>query len=219
VVDVGVNIGQTLIKIAAIDSKTQYIGFEPNPIAFCYSYRLVEENNWSQCHLYYTGLFTEESILTLFMDNYASSGASVLPKMREDMSRYKRKMNVPVFAADTIFSKVDFKAGLLKIDVEGAELEVLIGAKDFVRRNRPLIVLEILPVYSLERENGRYRKEREVQLIGFLNSMDYVMYRIHEDTVTLTEMSEIPVHGQMSLTNYLFVSRHMKGKIEEVFGC
>jgi len=217
VVDVGVNIGQTLIKVAAIDSRVPYMGFEPNPFAFCYSYRLIEENGWSQCQLFYAGLFTEESILTLFMDNYASSGASVLPKIREDMSRYKRKMNVPVFAGDTVFSKVKFKAGLLKIDVEGAELEVLIGARDFLETNRPLIALEILPVYSLEKENGRYRKERELQLIGFLASMDYIMYRINEDTVTLTEMAEIPVHGQMSQTNYLFVQRDRNEEISRLF--
>ena len=30
-VDVGVNIGQTLLKLKAVDNEMNYIGFEPNP--------------------------------------------------------------------------------------------------------------------------------------------------------------------------------------------
>jgi FkbM family methyltransferase len=217
VVDVGVNIGQTLIKVISIDGSLPYIGFEPNPFVFCYSYRLIEENNLNNHQLFYTGLFTNEEILTLHMDNYAASGASVLPNIREDMSRYKRKMNVPVFAGDKVFSKLNFKAGFLKIDVEGAELEVLKGLKQFLLTNTPVIVLEILPVYSLEKENGKYRKQREVELIAFLKELSYVMFRINEDSVTLTEMEEIPVHNQMSLTNYLFVPIDQKQKFQSIF--
>ena len=217
VVDVGVNIGQTLIKIASIDKTIPYIGFEPNPFVFCYSYKLIEANNLTNYKLFYTGLFTHEEILTLHMDNYLSSGASVLPNIRENMNRFKRKMNVPVFAGDTIFSKLNFKAGLLKIDVEGAELEVLKGLTQFLIDNQPIIVLEILPVYTLEKENGRYRKERELELISFLNGLNYVMFRIDENTIKLTELTEIPVHNQMSQTNYLFTPKNKKQKIQAIF--
>jgi FkbM family methyltransferase len=216
-VDVGVNIGQTLLKVASINREMPYVGFEPNPFAFCYAYRLIEVNQLKYHQLYYVGLYTEEKMVTLHMDNYLSSGASVLANFREDMSRYKRLMNVPVFRADAVFNTISFKAGCLKIDVEGAELEVLKGAKTFLENNKPVIVLEILPVYSLEKENGRFRKTREEELITFLHGLNYTMYRINEQTITLTQMSEIPVHGNMSLTNYIFIPNEQTATFTTLF--
>lgn len=217
VIDVGVNIGQTLIKIASIDSTIPYIGFEPNSFAFCYSYNLVQVNQLNNFQLYNIGLSKQEEILTLHMDNYQSSGASVLPNIRENMSKFKIKMKVPVFAGDNIFKNLDFKAGLIKIDVEGAELEVLQGMKEFIKNSKPYIILEILPVYNIEKENGRQRKERELLLISFLKQLDYTMFRINEHDITITELTEIEIHGKMRLTNYIFVPTQKVQEIKSIF--
>jgi hypothetical protein len=44
-VDVGANIGQTLIKLRAVAPDVDYVGFEPNPTCFHYLTKLVERNN------------------------------------------------------------------------------------------------------------------------------------------------------------------------------
>src|SRR5687768_15578700 len=43
-VDVGVNIGQTLIKVKSLTTHWDYIGFEPNPNCLQYLYALVNKN-------------------------------------------------------------------------------------------------------------------------------------------------------------------------------
>lgn len=151
------------------------------------------------------------------MDNYLASGASVLPEFRNNMDKFKKKLYVPVFKGDKILAKYPVNAGFLKIDVEGAELEVLQGLQGFLTEQQPIIILEILPVYTLENKNGSFRKSREVELIAFLHSLNYGMYRIDEKNLSITFLKEIPIHGNMDWTNYLFVPTQKQATIEAAF--
>src|SRR5882724_8814387 len=45
-VDVGVNIGQTLIKVKSIDRNIDYLGFEPNPVCVFYAENLIGINKF-----------------------------------------------------------------------------------------------------------------------------------------------------------------------------
>ena len=40
VIDVGVNLGQTLLKIASFNTNINYYGFEPNPVCYAYCKQL-----------------------------------------------------------------------------------------------------------------------------------------------------------------------------------
>ena len=43
-VDIGMNIGQTLLKVRSMDQHIPFIGFEPNPICVSYLYKLIQLN-------------------------------------------------------------------------------------------------------------------------------------------------------------------------------
>ena len=105
----------------------------------------------------------------------------------------------------------------LKIDVEGAELEVVSGLKETINKYKPIISLEILPVYSLEKENGRFRKERQDALLAVMFSLGYKMMLINEHDLTLTPLIDIEIHNDMGRTNYLFVPEEKAKKITEIF--
>lgn len=204
-IDVGMNIGQTILKVKSILPQQNYIGFEPNPLCAYYCTKLIEANNFENSTVYPFGLYNRTEVLTLYMDKDYASGASVLQKLRKNMDRYKKQIKVPVFVGDDIFEKENMQVGLLKADVEGAELEVIKGLQKTILKDKPLIILEILPVYDEHLENGKYRKEREDELLSNLFNMGYVMYRINESDATLTALQQIEVHGDMNKTNYLFV--------------
>lgn len=203
-VDVGVNIGQTLLKIAAIDPSKKYIGFEPNPFAYYYANKLAKANDLD-CTIYPVGLSDETTILTLHMDTDMASGASVLEDFRKNKARYNKKLLVPVFIGDDLMRNHKEKIGCIKADVEGAELEAMLGLKETINKHRPAIVLEILPVYSLENPNGVFRKERQDKLLGLMKTLGYTMYLIEENKVKFVKLDDIEVHGDMSTTNYLFL--------------
>jgi FkbM family methyltransferase len=202
VIDVGINIGQTLIKFKSIDKEIDYYGFEPNPSCIYYAHQLTKVNKFNNVKIYPVGLADAKSLLTLYADNEIASGASILEKFREN---YKAnfKYSIPVWNFDDIDIETK-EVSIVKIDVEGFELEVFKGMSNLLLQSRPYIVCEILPVYSLEKENGKYRYKRQQELVKLLKEHNYEIYLIDENNKKLNHLEEIPVHGDMSKTNYVF---------------
>lgn len=206
-VDAGMNIGQTMLKLNAVNPGIQYIGFEPNPACNYYCKKLIEKNNFKNYTIYPVGLFNKNEILTLMLDMDIASGASVLPEFRKLKSRYKFHQQVPVFCGDEILLEKVARIGIIKADVEGAELEVITGMKKVIERDMPVIILEILPYYDPETENGQYRKSRMDALLEFLKMMEYSFFKILEKTATLEAFDELASHNDMSQTNFIFLPK------------
>jgi hypothetical protein len=155
-----------------------------------------------------SGLSDETGFLTLYIDKEYSSGASVLKNFRKNMTRFNQQLNIPVFIGDEVQAiKNEDQIAVIKADVEGAELEVMKGLQETISRTHPCLVLEILPVYNKEEENGKYRQKRQDELLQLLHNACYNCYLINESNCTLTYMKDIEVHGDMHRTNYLFVHK------------
>jgi len=81
---------------------------------------------------------------------------------------------------------------VLKVDVEGAELEVLQGFETTLAR-RPFVLCEILPLFSHDGPKGRFRKPRQDALLAFMRHAGYALYRILPDASALP-LRDIDVH-------------------------
>lgn len=106
--------------------------------------------------------------------------------------------------------------GLIKIDVEGAELEVLQGMLGLVARVRPLVLIEILPVYEISSP----RWQRQLELQSELNRLNYRMFRVLKRPDSSLEgilpIQEIGVHGNVEWSNYLCVPEDTAKEIESL---
>jgi FkbM family methyltransferase len=179
--DVGVNIGQTLCQVKSIDFQRLYYGFEPNPAFNMFVEELIRINKFPQVKIFPVGIFTEDSILELdlFYDDLTNSGGSVIKDYwtYSNVKAY-RTIIVPLMKYETIAKNSPIpKLGILKIDVEGAELEVLKALNSKIELDRPVILMEVLSAYSSE---NIIRIERQNEILNILNKLNYDLFRIIE---------------------------------------
>ncbi len=203
-VDVGVNIGQTLIKLKSVVDGIPYIGFEPNPTCVHYVTELIRLNDFKDVQIYPVGISDTAGVLSLYFytDTPDDSAASLIEDFRPN-ERVFKSVHVPVYPAVDL--KLKARIGFLKIDVEGGELEVIKGFLPVIQRDRPLILTEILPPYTSE--NVR-RLSRQEEIERSLRRLDYQCFRVlkqDQRLAGLQPLEQIGVFNQVDMSDFLWV--------------
>ena len=92
--DVGVNVGQTLIQLRTLDAKRPYVGFEPNPACVFYVNELIRLNTFLSCTVFPVGLHTSDCVMPLarFSESVTDSCASVVDGFRPDQEVYSEQL-------------------------------------------------------------------------------------------------------------------------------
>lgn len=206
-VDVGVNVGQTLLKLKGVSTEVNYVGFEPNPFCVNYVSKLVELNHFENITIVPVGISdkTEIGVLNFLSSSPADSSASMIAEFRKN-SVIKRYEYIPLFSLDDLEEKVSLDSiSVLKIDVEGAELEVLSSFKKLISINNPIILLEILPVYP---DNYTFMLDRQNKVLKILSELNYLIFRIVKQKdlfVGFEEVFEIEMHLDLEKCDYVLV--------------
>jgi len=212
-VDVGVNIGQTLIKVKSIDRNIDYLGFEPNPVCVFYVEKLIGINKFPNTKIIPAGVSKDNGIVTLkyFSTDTTDMSASIVDNFRPDQQVFQEK-SIVVLNSDTI--KIDKKIAILKIDVEGAELMVIEGLKKFIDRDRPYIMIEILPVYKAENQD---RLDRQNEILKIVNDLNYAVLKVMknpDDTLKeIVRISDIGIHGDITHCDYLLIPEEAAAEV------
>ncbi len=174
--DVGVNVGQTLIKLKSINEEVGYIGFEPNPSCVYYVKELIRVNKFLDTELIPVGIAEENQIRPLFFysEGDLDPSASIVENFRPEKTF--KKEYVPCFSYNSFDSILNNRTiSILKIDVEGAELSVIKSLFSQIQIHRPFILVEILPIYNLQNK-ARSDRQKEIELI--VTSLNYEIFRI-----------------------------------------
>ncbi len=206
-IDIGANIGQTLLKLRSISEDMPYIGFEPNPHCVFYLNELIQGNKLRNCTIIPVGISDKNGISTLehYLDSITDSSASLISDFRPDEEIYFRQQ-VPTFDISHIKNEIGLdNVNILKIDVEGGELEVIRSFQPIITKDKPIIFMEILPVYRPENRN-RLRRQMEIEKI--LAAANYDMYNIilqDGDCLALKKLDHIGVHADIQKSDYLML--------------
>ena len=208
IVDVGVNIGQTLLKVKSISRDWEYMGFEPNPVCVNYVSELVFLNKWDKVSIIPAGISSESMIqqLTLYGDVKSDASASIVQGFRGTTTS-SRTMWVATFdvAAIPVLQNRD-NIAVVKIDVEGAESLVLEGLQPLLRRPRPVIICEILPAYNKE---NRLRIRAQARVEEILNANKYRIFHIDKNPQSafagLKSLETIGINADIDRSDYLFL--------------
>jgi FkbM family methyltransferase len=136
-IDAGAHIGGFSRKFKKIAPLGQGYSFEPIPSLSKIIKRRISEISVSQIAL---SNFCGEKQFEFIIDDPANSALSHRPDRVKN--RWVEEITVRVQRLDCYFQNVEHNIGFIKIDVEGAEYELLEGAENLIVRDRPIIVFE-----------------------------------------------------------------------------
>jgi len=173
IVDIGVNIGLYMVKLKALDEKREYIGFEPNAVCNFYTQELIRVNNFKNVRILPFALSDKKELRTFYIRRKADKMGSL-----NDYARFgeidKFSFDLFTFPADDFFKILAPEAlCALKIDVEGAELEVLRGLSMTIKKFKPYIFCEIWQLPEKDHPTYNEKLERLKLIREHMQSVNY----------------------------------------------
>jgi FkbM family methyltransferase len=131
IIDCGANIGLSAIFFKEIYPNSKIICFEPDPKIFEILKYNLEQFNYSDIQIYNTAVWVRNEKLRFQTDN--SWGGKIVS------NESKNYLNIDALDLNNFLKqKIDF----LKIDIEGAEYDVIIHCKDLISKNVKNIFFE-----------------------------------------------------------------------------
>ncbi|PYT11932.1 MAG: hypothetical protein DMG59_25025 [Acidobacteria bacterium] len=147
--DVGAHIGYFSMKAARRVGKAgRVLAFEPNPETLKLLRDNATANNAQNVIVEPIACTDREQTLTLYAAPTINTGASSLARQNADISveEAPRPYSVRGRPIDDVVRELNLtRVDAIKIDVEGAEVYVLRGAMDTMRRFHPKLVVEVVP--------------------------------------------------------------------------
>ena len=213
-VDVGVNIGQTLARVKAVEPGRRCVCFEPNPECCQVLRGLMELNDYGDVRLIHAALADRAGTVELHVDERADVRGSIIAGFRDNMKPAKHTIQVPMVDGRTLLdTDLSETVGFIKIDVEGAELEVLRGLRPVIERDRPVILFELLGTGSNDPGIKSLREARQTQLLALFAEMKYELRRLLPD-LKLEEFGEAAEYPEQSMCNYLAIPTERLSQIQ-----
>jgi FkbM family methyltransferase len=139
-IDIGAHIGYyTLLLAKCVGPTGRVISFEPLPVNFALLEQNVRLNGLQHVQMNAQAVFSRNEELTITVPDQApnSGDASVV------FAQGKTHFRVSAITLDSFCHSTGLRPDFLKMDVEGAEYDVLLGAKETVAQFRPKMLIEL----------------------------------------------------------------------------
>ena len=192
VMDIGANIGYfTLIMAKGIRENGKVFSFEPEPKNFELLKKNVEINNYSNVILEKKAIGNKTGIAKLYLadrkNNIFHSGMHRI--FRSDLvSQISNPVSINIIKLDDYLQDLKFikKIRLIKIDVEGAEFDVLKGMNKILDENK-----EIEIVMEFSSENLEDYGSNAYDVVNFLMNKGFKLSVINEVEKRMEEVTGI----------------------------
>tara|TARA_B100000282_G_C31713471_1_gene482321 strand:- start:11 stop:766 length:756 start_codon:yes stop_codon:yes gene_type:complete len=195
-IDVGVYRGVYSYEMSKYSEKVH--SFEPNPIIFKYINKNLKKFI-KNIHLYNFALSNQNKTINLkipirnsnsnkeIFEEYYEMGKATI----HNENNFENYENFEIQTKKIDELNFDNKISFIKIDVEGHELEVIEGAKNTIKRDKPILLVEI---------EKQYTKKEVAESINFINSLGYKSYFFNKkDLKSTTELNNLDLFN-----NFIF---------------
>ena len=182
VVDIGANIGFfTLIMANGVKKEGKVFSFEPELENYKLLSKNVKENNLQNIILENKAVGNKNGSAEMYLASkenniYSQSMHRIFSS--KIVSQNSTPITIKIIKLDDFFEKLDLikKINLIKIDVEGAEFDVLKGMNKILDSNKDL---KIIMEFSLENLQDFGSKPDEV--VDFLLKKNFKLWKINEN--------------------------------------
>ena len=202
-IDVGACIGLNTLKMAKL-AKTVY-SFEPYLQSFELLNKNIDNNHVKNVKTFNYGLGDkEEHIDTMWFGFYGNKPNIGMMRINQlyGCVQQEVKVNFDVKRLDDVFSNSEEKIGLIKIDVEGYEKNVINGAMEIIKKHKPVIIVENWNDYEYKEllELGYVKHVEKENTIFVFQSNAYKF----DDNININELKTIANNfNNQSLLNNL----------------
>lgn len=198
VFDVGANYG--LHSLLFLSHGIQVVSFEPNPVCREYFERL-EELNDVQFTVESMALSSTEGVVELcYPETDTWLGTTDPERARKISSKYQlRRTEVPCMTLDGYVQRSGKIPDLIKLDTEGNELQILLGAKRTLETARPMLVFEC------------WRNNKRDQLWDMLDGMGYEVVGLPLISLDEAIPIDLPGFSNSEASNFAGLPRERLG--------
>jgi FkbM family methyltransferase len=189
VVDIGANIGYyTLLASHLVGEEGKVFAFEPDPSNYDLLLRNIEINNCTNIIPVRKAISSKSGRMKLFLDKSNLGGHS----LQEANVESNEFVTVDIVRLDDFFRNMSYKIDVIKMDVQGSEMNVLEGMASIVNRNDNLKILTEFWPTGLQNAGS--------SPLGFLKKLveyGFVPYRIDQNitSIDICHLSSISHYG------------------------
>ncbi|MDR2599827.1 MAG: FkbM family methyltransferase [Oscillospiraceae bacterium] len=179
-IDIGANEGAYTVFLRYQCKFKKIVAFEPIPELYQFIKKCFKHTS-NEVEVYNIGLSDKESTLELNIPKFnRGDGHATFNKLETPHD----SISVSVKTLDSFnFTNVSF----IKIDVEGYEDCVLLGAKQTIIQNKPIMLIEI--ARCSEKQNKEIIST--VDVVNFVNELGYKCYAVVNGSLSQVDESDI----------------------------
>lgn len=194
VLDVGANVGDVSMMASKIVSEKGYIyGFEPDPTNFLRLNKNLSLNNFQNIDVINKGIGDKKGRFSLSIIDDRNRGMNKIVKTQSGTNTINEidVIRLDDFVNERGLKKID----VIKIDVEGFEMNVLKGAEAIIKKYQPILFIEI---------DDNHLKEQNTsakELVSLVKSLGYNITNAETNSNIDTDIDFKNCHFDILCTN------------------
>lgn len=164
VVDVGANIGYfTLMMARSVGPTGKVYAFEPDPENFKLLRKNVKTNGFENVFLIKAVVGRKKGKISLYINEKSGAEHSIY-----NFSKSQKKILVDSWSLDEYFAGGNIKIDFIKLDIQGAEPEAILGMEKIIRKNPKIKILTEIWPPGLEKSKVTAEEFiNRLELLGF----------------------------------------------------
>ena len=198
IIDIGANLGYySVILGKLLKPSDKLYAFEANPLVMEMLNKNIVINDLQDDIKVFNYALTDlnDQKLSLYLPQRAGSSAASLSKLHPQDKN--NSIEILTKRLDDVgqISNLD-RISLIKIDVEGAELDVIKGALETIRKNKPVLFIELLRKWS--RIFGYHPND----VLIILQELGYNVFEVNSELTSIESIDESTIS-----TNFLLLPK------------